>query len=108
MRDIERARFDHAPVLGADLHQLARVRAVVVHGIHGVPAAIEDVVLAAGGLLEADGVAEQADDVRRERADGLEGLDRARRKTNGGLVTQGRRRGAENRDRGAANTRQEP
>ena len=41
--DVERARLNHAAVLGANLHQLGRRRAGLIHRIHGVAAPIEHV-----------------------------------------------------------------
>ena len=49
-----------------------------VHGVHGVPAAIEDEVGAARVLLEIDRVLVGADDVRREAAGGAKHLDAQR------------------------------
>ena len=42
--EVEAGRLDDAAVLLPDLHDLARRRLAGVHGVHGVPAAIEDEV----------------------------------------------------------------
>ena len=64
-RDVERARLDQPSFFSADLHELAGVGAGGADEIHGVAASVEDVVVAVGGLLEADRIAEESDDVRR-------------------------------------------
>jgi hypothetical protein len=59
----ERGRIDDAARFGADLHDLPRARLLFVEPIDGVAAAIEDEVLAGGGLLKAGDFAEAAGDV---------------------------------------------
>ena len=54
------------------------VRPVVIDAVHRVRAPIEDVVVAVGGLLEADRFAEQPDDVGGQRADRPQDLDATR------------------------------
>jgi hypothetical protein len=60
----ERGRIDDAARFRADLHDLPRARLLFVEPIHGVAAAIEDEVLAGGGLLKAGDLAKPAGDVR--------------------------------------------
>jgi len=48
-----------------------------------VPTPIEDVVIAVGGLLEADGIAEEADDVRGKAAYCFKDFNATRRRLNG-------------------------
>jgi len=71
--DVERGRVEHAPRFRADLHDPRR--GVVGDGVDGVAAAIEDVVDAAVGLLEAGRAQEGAGDVRRQAAGGAQDLD---------------------------------
>jgi hypothetical protein len=68
VRDIERARLDQAAFFGADLHQLCRVGARWVNPVNGMAAAIEDVVIAVGDLLEANRLAEESNDIRGKAA----------------------------------------
>jgi len=67
--------FEFLPTCSADLDQLLRGRGFFVDQVDGVAAAIEDVVVAVGGLLEADRIAEQSDDVWRKSRDRLEDLN---------------------------------
>src|SRR4029077_11558191 len=67
--------------LPADVDDLPRARLLRVEAVDHVRTAIEDEVLAGGGLLETGRVAELAGDVRRHGAGRLQevGLDRAGR-----------------------------
>src|SRR6187549_1486376 len=63
-RHIERAGLDQSPFFGANLHELPRDVAGFVNGVNRMPAPIEDVIVAVGGLLESDRFPEQANDMR--------------------------------------------
>src|SRR4029079_6739932 len=74
-RDVKRTRLDQPAVLRADLDELSGDVAGGIDAEYRVAAAIEDVVIADGGLFEPDRLAEQARDVRGQRVRGLEHLD---------------------------------
>src|SRR5688572_9417681 len=74
-RQVERARFDHAPCLAANLNQFPGGRSLRVDAVYGVRAPIEDEVLPGGRLLERHRVFEFADDGGRDGADGAKDLD---------------------------------
>jgi len=65
-RDVECARLDQLPVFRTDLYELARVSSGGADKKHCVAASVEDVVIAIRRLLEANRLAEEPNDIRRE------------------------------------------
>ena len=91
--DVERARLDQPALFRADLHELAAPSPAASIAIDGVAAPIEHVVVAVGGLLEANRIAEEPTTCGARPPDGL------RTSTRPGMALKGRRQKAKGRRR---------
>jgi hypothetical protein len=79
-RDIEPRRLDDAAFFAADLDDLLRLRSGGIDAVDGLTPPVEHIVSAARRLLKADGILENADDVRRNAADRTKDFNSDRRR----------------------------